>query len=156
MDLSISSPEAFEMHDVIEQKYYSLDLQSINGVSTAGYKGVIDSGTSLLVGPTHLVNAMTKGLTVAEDCSNLASLPTIDVVFNGISYPLTPDQYVVKIADSKGADECLMGIHAADFPAGFDYFIVGDPFFRAYPIYFDKEENKVGFLRQAAAEEIEE
>lgn len=137
------------MHDVIEKRYYSLKLDSINGVSLSGLKGVIDSGTSLIVGPQELVNEITKNLSVKEDCSNLSSLPTIDVVFDNISYPLTPDQYVVKIT-SDGQSQCLLGIRGAQFPPGFNYFIVGDPFFRAYPIYFNKKDNQVGFLRTSS------
>jgi len=32
-----------------------------------------------------------------------------------------------------------------DFPAGFDYFIVGDVFMRKYPSYFNLNENTVSF-----------
>ena len=32
-----------------------------------------------------------------------------------------------------------------DFPAGFDYFIVGDVFMRKYPSYFNANDNTVSF-----------
>jgi hypothetical protein len=41
-----------------------------------------------------------------------------------------------------------MGIMGAQFPEGFDYMIIGDVFMRAYPTYFDKPNNRVGFARQ--------
>jgi hypothetical protein len=35
-----------------------------------------------------------------------------------------------------------------DFPAGFNYFIVGDVFMRKYPSYFNLNDNTVSFLVQ--------
>ena len=34
----------------------------------------------------------------------------------------------------------------SDFPAGFNYFILGDLFMRRYYSYFDKNNNRVGFI----------
>jgi len=33
-----------------------------------------------------------------------------------------------------------------DFPAQFDYFILGDTFMRKFYSYFDKKNNRVGFI----------
>lgn len=41
-----------------------------------------------------------------------------------------------------------MGLMGAQFPEGFDYMIIGDVFMRAYPSFFDKDNNRVGFLRK--------
>jgi len=44
-----------------------------------------------------------------------------------------------------GKTECVMGIMGSDFPAGFNYFILGDIFMRKNYSYFDKNNNRVGF-----------
>lgn len=49
----------FMWHNVTEQKYWALNLTTImsgkTGIDATKYKAVIDSGTSVLVGPTKLV-----------------------------------------------------------------------------------------------------
>lgn len=137
--------DVWEFHDVIEKKYYSIKLDSIGGVATTS-KGVIDTGTSLIVAAKSYVDQIMNGAVVAQDCSNMADLPTIDVVFNGQTYPLTPEQWVIKITQGDES-QCIAGIMGAAFPEGFDYVIVGDTFLRAYPAYFDKPNDRVGFSR---------
>jgi len=49
----------FEYHNVVEEKYWALKLDTItsgtNVIDASKYKAVIDSGTSVLVGPEELV-----------------------------------------------------------------------------------------------------
>lgn len=148
IDESVSAVDDFEFHPVIEQRYWSLNLESIGDAKFSGIKGVIDSGTSLLVGAQEHVDAILQGATVAEDCSDLDKLKTLDVVFNGVSYPLEPKDYVIQVTQGSET-QCVMGIMGAQFPKGFDYFIVGDVFMRKYPSFFDKDNARVGFLRKA-------
>jgi len=132
-------------HNVIEQKYWALNLVSIKtpsgSVSAAGYKGVIDSGTSLLVGPKNLIDQITKGITVESNCSNLSSLPTITFTIDNQAYPLEGKDYVLQVSSS----ECLMGIRGGPFPDSFKYVIMGDVFMRRYPSLFDLSKNTVSF-----------
>jgi len=151
-DEDISKLEDYHFHNVIEERYYSLNLESFGEAKFSGIKGVIDSGTSLIVGDKASVAKILKGATVAQDCSDMDKLETLDVVIDGVSYPLTPEQYVLRITQGTET-QCVMGIMGAAFPAGFDYMIIGDVFLRAYPAYFDKENNQVGFMRPAAATE---
>lgn len=97
IDESVSAVSDFIFHNVIEDKYWSLDLESFGGVSLTGTKGVIDSGTSLIVGKKSQIDAILNGATVAQDCSDLDQLKNLDVVFDGVTYPLTPEQYVIQI-----------------------------------------------------------
>ena len=51
------------MHDVVEQRYYSLKFTSIikNGIAVdipEGLKGAIDSGTSAIVGSSAIVDPL--------------------------------------------------------------------------------------------------
>jgi len=63
---------------------------------------------------------------------------------------LTSADYVLSIT-SGGVTECVLGIMGQDFPAKFDYFILGDTFMRKYYAYFDKNNNRVGFAPAAKA-----
>jgi len=133
------------VHNVVEQKYWGLNLVSItktgaSAITTTGYKAVIDSGTSLLVGPKTIIDEVINGVSVESNCSNLASLPTVSFTIDSTVYPLAPADYVLKVEN-----ECLLGIAAMDFPKGFDYVILGDVFMRKYPSTFNLDKNTVTF-----------
>ena len=85
--------QQFQFHDVVEQKYFSLNLTGLRQGSTEiasnGYKAVIDSGTSVLVGPKKLVDQLNKGISVNLNCQGIESLPDITFVIDGIDYTLT-------------------------------------------------------------------
>ncbi|CDW88152.1 cathepsin d [Stylonychia lemnae] len=139
----------FTFHNVVEQRYYSLNLtglkQGDTSIPSNNFKAVIDSGTSVLVGPNSLVNPLIKGITVNDDCSGLDKLPTITFQIDNLDYTLTPNDYVLQV--TQGSDtECVLAVMGQDFPAGFDYFILGDTFMRKFYSYFDKKNNRVGFI----------
>lgn len=150
IDESVSALTDFEFHNVTQDRYWSIQLDSIGDAKFSGVYGVIDSGTSLLVGSQEHVDKILKGATVSPDCSDMDKLQNLDVVFNGVTYPLTPKDYVIQVTEGDQT-ECVMGIMGAEFPANFPYFIIGDVFMRKYPTVFDKstghEQGRVGFLR---------
>lgn len=48
---------------------------------------------------------------------------------------------------TQGADtQCVLAVMGQDFPAGFNYFILGDTFMRKYYSFFDKNNARVGFI----------
>lgn len=114
-------------------------------IPSDGFKAVIDSGTSVLVGPNTLVKPLIKGITVNEDCSNLNSLPDIAFYIDGLEYALTPSDYVLSVTQGSET-QCVLAVMGQDFPAGFNYFILGDTFMRKYYSFFDKNNNRVGFI----------
>merc|ERR1712046_221404 len=130
--------EVIQSHKVVEEKYWALQLKTVaqgsNTIDASKYKAVIDSGTSLLVGPKAIVDPLIKGLSVKSDCSNIDETP----------YPLAGSDYVLKVTQG-GQSECLMGIQSMNFPEGFNYFILGDVFMRKYPSYFNLNDNSVSF-----------
>jgi len=148
-DEQLVGSNQFTFHNVVEQRYYSLKLDSIsqgsNKTSTTGYKAVIDSGTSVIVGPKTLVDPLIAGITVNDDCSGVEQLPNLTFEIDGLDYVLTPNDYVLTVV--QGTDkECVMGVIAGDFPPNFNYFILGDSFMRRYYSFFDKKNNRVGFI----------
>lgn len=137
-----------DKHTVVEQKYWALQLKTISQGSTdidaSKYKAVIDTGTSLLVGPKEIVDPLIKGIEVKQDCSNVDSLPDISFTIDTQKYTLKGSEYVLEIS-AGGSKQCLLGIQSMAFPAGFDYFILGDVFIRKYPSYFNLNDNTVSF-----------
>ena len=136
--------DTIETHKVVEQKYWSLQLgnvaQGTKTIDASKYKAVIDSGTSLLVGPKEIVDQLIDGFTVKTDCSNVDTLPDISFTIDSTEYTLKGSDYVLNVQN-----ECLLGIQSMAFPEGFNYFILGDVFMRKYPSYFNLNDNTVSF-----------
>lgn len=148
-DQDLVGAEQFVFHNVVEKRYYSLNLTAVRkgdkNIPADGFKAVIDSGTSVLVGPNTIVKPLIEGITVNEDCSGLESLPEIAFYFDGIEYKMLPKDYVLKVSDGQDT-QCVLAIMGQDFPAGFNYFILGDSFMRKFYSYFDKNNDRVGFI----------
>jgi len=136
--------DTIESHKVVEQKYWALQLNTIaqgtKKIDASKYKAVIDSGTSLLVGPKAIVDPLISGIAVKSDCSNLDTLPELTFTIDSTDYTLSGSEYVLQVQG-----ECLMGIQSMAFPEGFNYFILGDVFMRKYPSYFNLNDNTVSF-----------
>jgi cathepsin D len=124
---------------------------SVGGTSTGACKDligkcqlVVDTGTSVITGPGAKINPIIAQIgTVAPDCSNIASLPTISFTLAGKVFPLEPAFYVISDTNTKtGAQECQLGMQALD---QLGLWILGDPFLRKYYTVFDREAEAVGF-----------
>jgi cathepsin D len=83
------------------------------------------------------------------DCSKIDSLPNVDIVIAGVTFTLTPQQYVLKIS-AGGESECLSGFAGIDVPAPMGpLWILGDVFIGAYTTIFSMAKNSVGFGKAA-------
>lgn len=111
---------------------------------------VVDTGTSLIIGPPEFLDNIGSKLTVAEDCSNLDTLPTVHFYIDGRDYPLKPEEYVIRV-NYMGSEFCLMGIWEMD---KYPFVILGDVFLHTYYSVFDMEKERVGFARAKAEIEI--
>lgn len=115
-----------------------------DAVDMSKYNAVIDSGTSVIVGPNHLVEPLIEGIKVHLLCRDIETLPDITFKIGGIEYVMTYKDYVISVTN-EGITECVLGIMGASFPPGFNYFILGDSFMRKYYTFFDKNHDRVGF-----------
>jgi Eukaryotic aspartyl protease len=132
---------------VTQQTYWSINVEEfkIGGTSQNICNGqcnaIVDSGTSLIVGPADQISPILSKLAVNSDCSNLNSLPNFSVKISGRDFTLTPQQYVIK---EQG--QCQLGIAGSQ---GIPLWILGDTFIRANYAIFDRAQNRVGLATVA-------
>jgi len=143
---------------VSSKTYWEIKLDSIkiSGTSvTTALNGIIDTGTSLLAGPSKDVTAIAKklGATASPlnpgqyfiDCN--AKVPNIDIAFGGQTFSLTPAQYMLNVQGI-----CLLGLTGIDVPAPMGpLWILGDVFIREYFTVFDVDNARVGVAPVAHA-----
>jgi len=117
---------------------------------SAGCQVALDTGTSLLAGPSRLIRKLIEKLHLNLDCSNYDELPNLGFLLDEVSLHLTPSDYVER---SDGT--CLFSFMALDIPGPRGpVFILGDPFLRRYYTVYDREHLRVGFaLARHAGEE---
>lgn len=143
----------FTYHTLSRTDYWGLDMEDIvfNGTSykTGNLLGIVDTGTSVIVGPTKVVAEMTKefgsGKQKQVDCAKVPTLPTLDFKINGKVYSLTGKDYILEI-DQGGKSTCIVGILGLDLPPQLgEAFILGDGFIKAFYTHFDVENKRIGF-----------
>jgi len=91
---------AMQFHNVAEERYWSLVFTSMNQqgkskIDMSKYYAVIDSGTSVIVGPQTLVDQLTEGIRVRRTCKGIETLPDIVFTIDGIDYTLSYKDYVL-------------------------------------------------------------
>merc|ERR1719453_258302 len=121
--------------------------QTLCGVKDSSKAGVprcqvaVDTGTSLLAGPTDIINALIDRLAVADDCANYKKLPDLGFIVEGHILNLKPEDYV-----DKSQDGCSVALMTLDIPPPKGpLFIFGDPFLRKFYTVYDREGLRVGF-----------
>jgi len=130
--------------------YYMIEFQEVavgtkneNACGTAGCKGIVDSGTSVIVGPTDIISAITKDIGLNSDCSNKDSLPDVTFTIDNVKYSVPPKIYVLESTTIGGKSTCTLGIQGAKT----SNWILGDTFIRAWYAVFDHGSKKVGFAQ---------
>jgi len=105
----------------------------------------VDTGTSLMAGPTEIINSLIDKLNVANDCSNFKKLPDLGFIVGDHILNLKPDDYI-----DKSEDGCSVALMTLDIPPPKGpLFIFGDPFLRKFYTVYDREALKVGFALAA-------
>ncbi|KAG5587907.1 hypothetical protein H5410_048341 [Solanum commersonii] len=76
------------------------------------------------------------------------SLPHITFTIGNKSFPLSPDQYVIRVDDHQGV-HCLSGFTALNVHPQRPLWVLGDAFLRAYHTVFDFDNLQIGFAESA-------
>ena len=145
--------EPFTYVPVQSQAYWEIYMDDIQvgGQSSqfcpqpSDCKAAVDTGTSLIAGPSAQMKHILEYVKVDKDCRNLNDLPEVTFVIGGRDYTLTPKHYV-RMMTIHGRLHCLAGFTAVDVPPPRGpLWILGDMFTRTYYTVFDRSQNRVGF-----------
>jgi len=133
---------SFVFTPVTQQTYWSVAVQgfSVGGQTVAcssGCSGIVDTGTSVLVGPLSGINAILNALNVKSNCGNYGSLPDLVITLKGVQLTLPPSVYV-----QKAGGQCAPLIQGS---LGESMYILGDTVIRGFYLQFDRTNNQVGF-----------
>lgn len=141
---------------VTKQGYWQIALDTIQVGGTVmfcseGCQAIVDTGTSLIVGPSEEIKQLQKAIGAepiygeyAVECDNLNVMPDVTFTINGVPYALQPTAYTI-LDSGTGMNFCSSGFQGLDIqpPAG-PLWILGDVFIRQFYSVFDRGNNRVG------------
>nr|XP_056707937.1 cathepsin D [Euleptes europaea] len=150
----------FNYVNVTRKAYWQVHMDKVdigNGLTVCkdGCEAIVDTGTSLITGPSDEIKKLQKAIGAKPiikgqymlECDKLSSLPVVNLVLGGNSYALTADQYALKVT-VQGETLCLSGFSGLDVPPpGGPLWILGDVFIGPYYTVFDRDNDSVGFAK---------
>jgi len=137
---------------LLSATYWEINLSGFVVGSTdyasGGAKAIVDSGTSVLSGPSDVVAKIAASIGAKEIIAGeylvackYDTLPNFVFTIGGGEYTLTPEDYLIP-----DGELCLLGLLGLDIPSPTGpLFILGDVFMRKYYTVFDSANSRVGF-----------
>lgn len=135
-----------------ETTYWRIDMEGvkIGGYSSGKTDAIVDSGTSLIVGPSSDIRSIAtevgaKPMITGQftiDCDQVENIPEITWTIDGNDYSIAGKDLVI---ESGGM--CIFAMIGMDFPKPGPQWILGDVFMRKYYTVFDYEGERVGFAK---------
>ncbi|XP_066427567.1 cathepsin D-like [Molothrus aeneus] len=117
-----------------------------------GCEAIVDTGTSLITGPSAEVAALHRALGGSRamggqyllDCDKVPSMPNVTFVLGGKEFTLSPQHYVLQVSQW-GSPTCVSGFMALNVPPpSGPLWILGDVFLARYYSVFDRDRDRVG------------
>lgn len=138
----------------VNAQSWSITHETKYHTTNAATRAILDTGTSLLAGPTAEVMPLLTAMGATKvmpwiqeykvDCSTVSTLPDLVFMLNGNSFTLTSSDYILQMT-SRGTTTCLCGIMPFEMPSGREpIWILGDVFLRKYYSIFDVGNQRVG------------
>jgi len=131
---------------VTRESYWQIAIDDVtfNNKKTglcSGCQVAVDTGTSLLAGPTEVVENLGATLDLHTDCSNFHTLPLLGFALGDKVLNLMPEDYIDRVGNI-----CSLSLMTLDVPPPKGpLFIFGDPFLRRYLTVYDRDGPRVGF-----------
>merc|ERR1712038_1183826 len=163
MVLGGSDPSLYEGEmtyvDVTASTYWQINMDGLALGDNAGLGcnggcvGIVDTGSSLLVGPPAETKAINKAIGGTEilpgqgqyavDCATVDDLPTVTFTIGGKAFELTGRDYILEVSQL-GQTQCISGFFGLELPMG-PWWIMGDVFISKFYSEFDMGNMRVGF-----------
>lgn len=135
-----------------EATYWRIEMDGvkIGSFSTGPTDAIVDSGTSLITGPSkdikEIASAVGAKSTITGqftiDCDKVEKIPDITWTIDGKDYTVSGPKLVIQTSGM-----CLFAMMGMDFPKPGPQWILGDVFMREYYTVFDYDNKKLGFAK---------
>jgi hypothetical protein len=132
-----------------EAKYWLIDVENVSAgsYSSGTTNGIVDSGTSLITGPSREIKKIANSVGATAnimgqytiDCSLVSNLPDLDFKIGGKVFSVPGEDLVIRASGT-----CLFAMMGMDIREG-PQWILGDVFMRQYYSIFDYGQKRVGF-----------
>ena len=154
-------PLASETYWLISVGGFSLGNQYLDWGTPGKQYAIVDTGTSLIAGPSAQMDALNKqlgasvvnGEGIFSECPDFSTLPTFAVTISGVQFQLTPKDYILQVTNSRGQTSCISGfagIPGLTPPPPYDTdfaIILGDVFIATYYSIFDFGAKAIHFAK---------
>lgn len=140
---------------LIAENYWQTEMQSFamgNQTIHTNAHIIVDSGTSLLTGPTAVVTQIAQMLGANQllpgryllDCSKMSTYPDMMITIGGKTWVLKPEDYIINAENANV--ECILGMMGMDMPANIGpLWIMGDVFMKKVFTAFDYGQKMLHF-----------
>lgn len=139
-----------------DETYWRIDLDEIKmGDFVVGKTdAIVDSGTSLIVGPSKAIHSIANKIGASPtitgqytvDCETLDSIPDITWAINGKEYTVAGKDLTIQ-----SGGMCIFAMVGMDFPKPGPAWILGDVFMRKYYTVFDYDGARVAFAEAVSS-----